>query len=171
MQRSVEESSFPPYVLKDGKFYFSDSSNSVLIISDGVIEFTTKLSMGYGVYAYLNVSDIDQNTKDQATADNINNKPALFTIPDGAECVLTLNAFSNDSSTTYAGCKLGLRKAESSEFIVVTGLTRYEGTSVTWTQEGSVDVGCVCVLAHNLSWNAKISNLTIGLTVNGEKWV
>lgn len=160
-----------PYKLKDGKFYFSSSKNSLLTISDGVIKFNTKVVINYGKYAYLNVSDIDQNTKDQTTADNINNKPALFTIPDGAECVLTVNPYSNGGGASYSGCKLGLKEADSSASIAETGLTNGGRISLTWTQEWSVDVGCVYVLVHNYAYNGTLSNLTIGLTVNGEKWV
>ena len=170
MIRRIAGSSLP-FKIKDGSFKFSSSGNSPLVISGGVIEFTTKVEIAYGSYAYLNISDLNQNTSNQSSTENINNKPAIFTIPDGAECVLSTGAYSTNASASHANASIKLVMAGGSEYIAQTPAIRVGPQSVSWVQDGDASVGCIAMVIHNTNWNGWYKNMTVSLTVNGETWV
>lgn len=170
MIRRIAGSSLP-FKIKDGSFTFSSSGNSPLVISGGVIEFTTNVEISYGSYAYLNISDLNQNTSDQSSTENINNKPAIFTIPDGAECVLSTGAYSTNASASYANASIKLVMAGGSEYIAQTPASRVGPQSVSWVQDGDASVGCIAMVIHNTNWKGSYKNMTVSLIVNGETWV
>lgn len=156
-----------PFMLKDGTFRFSDGSS--LVISEGTVSF---VSGGAATNSgYLNISDLDQNTADRLSAENKNNKPAIFKIPDGAECVLSTGEYLLSTALTYASTRIQLVSAGGSDVIAETPSSKTGPRSVSWVQNGDAPIGCIAIVTGVMNWNDKLTNMTISLTVNGEKWV
>lgn len=144
----------------------------------GLVSARNGGSDAYNVVAYLNLSNPTQNTQDAHTTDNVCNKPAIFTIPAGAECELTMTGFFS-TSAGYSYIRAALYEALSTNVIANTPWTPqyHQGNytvSKTWTQANEVSVGSVALVASHVLFCADYSNCNntdITLTVNGERWI
>ena len=145
---------------------------------DGLVSARNSASDAYNVVAYLNLSNPKQNTKDAHTTDNVCNKPAIFTIPAGAECELTMTGFFS-TQAGYSYIRAALYEALSTNVIANTPWTPnyHQGNytvSKTWTQANEVSVGSVALVASHVLFCSNYSNCNntdITLTVNGERWI
>jgi hypothetical protein len=180
MMGSKGKASGLPLVFPDGRWTIGDKT---LIIKDGVVAVRSDTYDAYDIYAYINLSNPDQNTTDSHTTDNVTNKPAIFSIPAGAVCELSMTGIYK-TEAGYSYVRASLYEALSTNAVANTSWSpNYHSgdysVSKTWTQETEVDVGCVAMDLHHVmsdsgntaDANVRNRNAVITLTVNGERWI
>lgn len=150
-----ETNARPLYPFVNGKWTYSNGD---------WIEITNGNHVHYkanNAKTYLNLSNIEQNTTDASDAANINNIPAMFTIPAGAECVLTVSNVSGYLND--ANFRLANASASSTFFVGDSKNT----TTASITTDSAIDIGCFFTYINK----ATECEFDITFTVNGEWWI
>lgn len=145
----------PRYPFVDGKWTYSNG-DWIEISNGNHVHYKAN-----NTKTYLNLSNIKQNTANASDTANINGHPAMFTIPAGAECLLTVSNVSgylNDANFRLANA------AASSTFFV--GDIKNIST-VSLTAEDAISIGCFFTYISK----ATECEFDIEFTVNGERWI
>ena len=171
MMQKLDNSGEILYPIQDGEFPFTDRIFINGKIENGIITAKSNVAMPYGKYYMINVTDLSQNTTDSTSSDNVSNKPTLFTIPEGVSCKLTIEG-SGQFIASYANVHAQLYKANANEIIEQCGFgnSSINPKKVEWVQESDVDVGCLAIAVHQLSYNS-IFSATVTLEINGKRYI
>ena len=120
------------------------------------------ISPGGATSAFLNLHTGELS----GSADVVNNKPELFTIPAGEEAVLS---FSN--VTLYRNCTLNFRKANSAQSSQFSKqLVNGQDASVTKTLSADEPVSCLFAYLTGFDAANAVADFDVEFTVGGERY-
>ena len=158
----------PLYPLVNGSFtYSSPSARSITIEGGNRFAYYNPRSASGG--SYVNISKIAQNTSNANDTSNINNQPALFTIPANSVVNVEINP---TEFTVFSGAQswsFGFRDTSSATIsgLSITGL-KDQPVSASVTIPSSEKVGCIFFYA-----SGRIQSIAanISIVINGIRYV